>query len=396
MLGCTTLAFGALAAVLLVAAAAGAALGSTPPVPGSHLGWFEAWIRWDAGWYRQIADHGYFYRPRQQSSVAFFPAYPLAMRAGSAVVDAYVAGIVITVLSGLAGCLLFASWCARRMTASAAATAVALLLLYPFSLFLYGAVYADALLLLTALAAFALLERGHPVLAGLVGILATAGRPVGMAVAVGLTVRAVELAARRSGEPPAVAVEAAGRAQRLAALAAGAGRSLRHVRWSDAGVLLSGLGLAGYGGYLWVRFGSPFTFVASESAHPWNQGWGPRTWFKLRFLQTMISTDVGDMIRLLIPAALCLLVIALLPRVQRRFGWGYAVYTAVVVALPVVGTKDFLGAGRYLLVAFPVFALLGELLASSRSRRLRPAVLTASAAGLLLATGLYGYGYLVS
>src|SRR5688572_7120575 len=40
--------------------------------------WLEAWARYDAGWYRYIAEHGYYYEgDRAQSSVPFFPAYPL-------------------------------------------------------------------------------------------------------------------------------------------------------------------------------------------------------------------------------------------------------------------------------------------------------------------------------
>lgn len=396
LLGGTALAFVVLAAVLLLTAAAGAALGTVPRMPGGGLGWFEAWVRWDAGWYRSIAERGYFYRPGQQSSVAFFPTYPLLIRAGGSFLDLYVVGIGLTLMSGLAASVLFASWCARRMGARAAATAVALLLFYPFSLYLYGAVYSDALLLLTALGAFALLESGRPWLAGLVGILSTAGRPVGIAVTIGLAVRAVELAGRRATVEQLSTAESAGRAGSWPELRRRWVRHLRLVRWADAGVLLSGLGLAGYAGFLWLRFGDPFTFVASQAAPPWNQGPGLHTWLKLRFWQTMVSGNAGDMTRLLVPAALCLLVIALLPRVRRRFGWGYAAYTAVVVAIPVIGTKDFLGAGRYLLVAFPIFALLAEPLAASPSRWLRPAVLIVSAAGLLFATFLYGFGYLVS
>ncbi|MGI8777095.1 MAG: mannosyltransferase family protein [Acidimicrobiales bacterium] len=45
-------------------------------VPGRP--WFEAWVHWDSEWYLQIANHGYSYKPGRQSSVAFFPLYPLA------------------------------------------------------------------------------------------------------------------------------------------------------------------------------------------------------------------------------------------------------------------------------------------------------------------------------
>src|SRR5207253_7773676 len=39
------------------------------------------WSRWDTGWYLEIAKSGYSYRPGYPSSVAFFPLYPLLIRA---------------------------------------------------------------------------------------------------------------------------------------------------------------------------------------------------------------------------------------------------------------------------------------------------------------------------
>ena len=43
--------------------------------PATILDWF---IRWDAGWYIGIVDHGYsFTAPGEPTNVVFFPAYPL-------------------------------------------------------------------------------------------------------------------------------------------------------------------------------------------------------------------------------------------------------------------------------------------------------------------------------
>ena len=50
--------------------------------------------------------------------------------------------------------------------------------------------------------------------------------------------------------------------------------------------------------------------------------------------------------------------------VLRRFGWGYAVYAFAIVPLPMLGTADFQGMGRYLLGCFPVFAAAGDWLAA--------------------------------
>ena len=71
--------------------------------------------------------------------------------------------------------------------------------------------------------------------------------------------------------------------------------------------------------------------------------------------------------------------ILLIPKVVRRFGWGYGVYCVILVGIPAVSSKDFFGLGRYLLAAFPVVAVVGEWLAS-RPVWLRAAVWSMSAA----------------
>ena len=153
--------------------------------------WVEGWAQWDSGWYYRIAEDGYSYVEGQQSTVVFFPAYPMLMRAtGAAVGSAYLGGILVTVAAGVASAALFFTWVRDRLSPPAAKAALLLFVLYPYAFFLFGAVYADALFILAVIGAFVLLERGHPWLAGLVGAVATAGRPMGAVLVVGLAVRA--------------------------------------------------------------------------------------------------------------------------------------------------------------------------------------------------------------
>ncbi|MGO8744660.1 MAG: mannosyltransferase family protein, partial [Thermoguttaceae bacterium] len=49
-------------------------------VPDAGSPYLEATTRWDAQWYLRIAAEGYFYTPEAESSVAFFPVYPLLVR----------------------------------------------------------------------------------------------------------------------------------------------------------------------------------------------------------------------------------------------------------------------------------------------------------------------------
>ena len=63
------------------------------------------------------------------------------------------------------------------------------------------------------------------------------------------------------------------------------------------------------------------------------------------------------------------------------FGFAYGLFLALLVATPTVSTEDFMGTGRYLMAAFPAFALVGEQL--SERRRPRVAWMAVSASLLL-------------
>jgi hypothetical protein len=374
--------------------------------------WLDAWFQGDSGWYYGIAEYGYSYTPGQQSSIAFFPAYPLEVR-GAAVIlggDVSTAGGLVTLVCAAGVVVLFADWVRSRVAPRTAVIAVALMLLYPYSFFLYGSGYSDASFLLTVLGSFALLERRHYVLAGLVGAVATAGRPVGIAVAVGLVVRAVELiaqdrAARReagvlvgaaagsSGGGPDDDAPAAYRPVPFGDLLG----AIRFLRSRQAALLLSVAGLVAWMVYLGVRFGDPLAFATVQGAPGWNQGSGPHTWFKLPFFGSILFGIWHDVV-LVVPQALaCLAAVLLLRTVWRRFGWGYTAYTVVSLAIPIIGTKDFMGSGRYVLAAYPVLAAAAVVLTDGRRPRwLVPLVLTVLAVGLVVATVAFVNGVEVS
>jgi hypothetical protein len=63
---------------------------------------------------------------------------------------------------------------------------------------------------------------------------------------------------------------------------------------------------------------------------------------------------------------------------------------AGVLALPLLGTKDFQGAGRYLLAAFPCAIVLSELL--SARPRLRSVVMAVSLIAMLGFAMAFGRG----
>jgi len=322
----------------------------------------DAWTRWDGGWYRSIAERGYSYAPGKECSVPFFPMYPLLMRGLSMLTRNLLAsGMIITALAGIGSALLFYRWCRHRLSSRAALAALLALLLWPFAYYLYFTVYSDALFLALSLASFTLVEDDRPVLAGLVGAIATATRPVGVALALGLVARALE----RSGWTPR--------------------RPLQRLRLRDAGLLWSLLGVTAYLGYLWIRFGDPFVF--SRALGAWHKGQSWLTWVK-RDAWVHLTDRRGYLPEAIAANLIATVVIwSLVPRVVRRFGWGYGTYAILVLAMPTITTNDFISMGRYVLAAFPCYAAAGEIL-STRPRFAR-VVLVASGGSLVVLTSLF-------
>lgn len=327
----------------------------------SSLALVDMWVRWDAGWYEQIALRGYTYSASQQSAAAFFPLYPLSLRPlVSLGVNVFVAGEVMTFLFGAAAVVVFSRWAAALRPEHASA-ATWLLVLWPFAFYLVGAVYSDALYLLLIISAFLALERGKVGWATVLGALATATRPIAPAVVVGLLARQLELR-RRSGQP------------------------LRPV---DFMPVLSVSGLLAFMGFLWWRFGDPLGFATTQVG--WQQLSGPAAILKYDALAKMKGVD------LLFPLFHALLASgALLSAwpMRRTLGWGYAAYVGVAIGMPLISSRDFIGLGRYCLAVFPFF-LQAAVTLDSRPRA-RRAWLLVSGAALVLMTARFAQGFYTS
>ena len=343
-----------------------------PPHGFPDLRFFEGWARYDTDWYWRIARDGYFYAgPGVQSAVAFFPAYPFTMRAVALVVrQTLVAGVLVTYACGAGAAVLFHRWARRFVGERSARFGVALLLLYPFSYYLFGVVYSDALFVLAALGAFLLLEEDRPVLAGLAGAVATACRPVGLALIVGFGLRVLE---RR-------------------------GWSLRRLRWGDVvGAALVVGGLLAYMALLWIRFDEPLAFERVGSAEGWHRELTLRTAAKVIFFRLFVDYPLNVIhLGLSVQAVATVGALLSIPAVVRRFGWGYGAYVLVAVGLPAASSNQFIGLGRYVVAAFPVFGAVGDVLVTRFGARVRWGVLAVSAGLLAFMLSLFVRWYFLA
>ena len=83
--------------------------------------------------------------------------------------------------------------------------------------------------------------------------------------------------------------------------------------------------------------------------------------------------------------------------VVRRLGWGYGAYTAVALLMPAVPSANFLGMGRYILAAFPCFAVvaaaMGGVLTPGKLRRPK---LRLQLAAIWLVVSTIGLGFMMT
>ena len=320
-------------------------------------GWLDAFGRWDAHWYLDVAMNGYAVRgplATVQSNVAFFPLYPWTVRAVHLLVPGkgegswYVAALLVSNAALLGG--LWILWRMARDLADEATASRAVLyaLLFPTGFVLSGP-YPEALFLLLSVASLAAAMAGRGVLAGVLGLLLALARPGGVLVAVPLVAIALE------GARPGASTGWRSRSrERGAALAA---------------ACLPGLGLAGHAALLWRTTGDPLALFHAQAAWnralaaPWTTLLAPRD-----FHPWMGPFEAGAVALVIVLGAWLL---------ARRETRALGVW-ALVSMVPVLLSGTFLSASRFAAVSFPAFLALGMLAR-------RPGVDRAVVAGLAVA-----------
>jgi hypothetical protein len=345
----------------------------------------DVWSRVDAWSYLQIAAHGYSYRATDEYPfVAWFPGYPVAIRALGNVVGSQVgAAVAISLVCGLSATVCFWVWTGSRLSPGARRMALAAWLLYAYGWYLYGTVYSDGMFLALALAAFVLVDRNRWWAAAVVAGAASGTRPVGLAVGCGLVVMLLVRDGILVGQ---------GKGRISTAFALPARVDLRALGWRHLAYAVTACwGVLAYSAYLGRRFGDPLLWVGVQSH--WSQGpaGGPLVWFKLSMAARMVRDPEAQYIASNLAQGVVLLaVLAVIPTICRRFGLGIGVYVMVLVAMMVFGANELVGLGRYAIGVFPGFAVLGGCLAS------RPALargyLVLSAVALVGLTILFSRG----
>jgi Mannosyltransferase (PIG-V) len=145
--------------------------------PGVHNLW-DGTYRLDAAWFIDIADQGYDFWP--DHTAAFFPGYPLAIRAVSAIpgVGTLAAAILVSNASLVGAFVILYLLTTHELSERAARTTILVMAAFPTSFFLV-APYSESLYLLLVLWSFWEARKRRWPAAGVAGALAGLTRQIG-------------------------------------------------------------------------------------------------------------------------------------------------------------------------------------------------------------------------
>lgn len=178
-------------AVIVAAAVVAQRYGPTGWItPAQHAHKLGLLQTWDGRWYRMVASSGYLLVPGRQSDPAFFPLYPVLLRAGHELGLGYTtSGLVLANAGFLVALVAFYALTHTLFEESMARRSTAYLAVFPFG-FAFSMMYPESIVLaLIALAALAAI-RGRWGWAGACAAGAALARPEGLFVALPLAVLA--------------------------------------------------------------------------------------------------------------------------------------------------------------------------------------------------------------
>lgn len=294
--------------------------------------------RWDGRWYRMVARGGYLLVPGRQSDPAFFPLYPILLRAvHSAGIGWGVAGPLLSNLALLVGLGLFFMLTRDLFDEALARRSTTFLAVFPLS-YAFSMSYPESVVLVLLAAAPLAALRGRWWVAAACAGAAALARPEGLFLALPLASIAWQ---QRS---------------RLSAAARGA---------SVAAVLAPAAAVLSYSLYLDKVLHDPLAWSRAE------QAWGRRFRIDGAYRAfTHLPTVLGHT-PWLVRDVLCFFLYLALLWAARRLGTSKAwlAAAAAVVILPVF-TGAFDSIGRFGLLAPPLFWGLAWLAKDARSQRL--------------------------
>lgn len=285
--------------------------------------------RWDSGWYVAVAKDGYYLNPGENSTVVFFPLYPLLIAGLTTIsgIDYFYVGQLISWLALFLALFYFYKLLRLDFEERHSYSMLLYLLVFPWSFFL-AAVYTESLFFFLIVSSFFYARKQNWMLASIFGFFASLTRITGIFLF------------------PALAYEYWVQNKKLDLKAF----------W----LALIPAGLSTFILYLKFKTGDFLAFIHNQSS------FGRSLTFPLQTLwrdikNTLIFFQKGEILNTLVYAlGMLVLVVSLylLVKFHKRLRFSYLLFAYLSILLPLcTGTTTSLG--RYLLNVFPVFIAAG-------------------------------------
>ncbi|MFZ2025210.1 MAG: hypothetical protein WAV51_02940 [Microgenomates group bacterium] len=332
------------------------------PIRTGYFG-VSPWGNFDGVHYVKIAESGYY-----QYAYAFFPVYPLLMRAFHQILPLpyeYI-GVGISLISFLIGLMILYALLAKKSQRLAKFTTV-FLLAFPTSFF-FRAVYTEGLFFLCVVLVMHFVSKKQLLWAGVVIAVASAIRIIGICLA-------------------------------LYALIEYIGSKPKNIRIVDIlGFLIMPIGLFWYMYFLNATQNDPFLFMHVQSAFGANRSGSalispPQVvWRYLKMLVTayMQPTVMSYLVTVLEFVMTGISYVALWLG-RKRISLAALLYCLVVLTIPTL-TGTFSSMPRYILAAVPLFIILGSI----PSKKIKISLLLGSTILEIMATALFLRGWFIA
>jgi xanthosine utilization system XapX-like protein len=294
----------------------------------SDLSITQVLTRWDGGWYLAVVQRGYpdvvaeGVGVQAQSTLAFFPGYPLLIQAGSSLtgLSPALVGILISTLAGAATSV--ALWLlAQRIADNKTADRTVVLFCFSPSAFVLSMVYAEALFFLLVGICLLALVRERWAIAGVAAALAGLVRPNGLVLTLCCGWAAVQAIRLQRSWRAAIAP------------------------------LLAPIGILAFFGYLQVRTGDWLAYV-----HIQKRGWDQGFDFGISNLRTLLAVIADRRLgfyTLMLAVCMVGIVVMLYFLVRWRLPAPILIYVVGIVGVALLSSNTT-SVPRFLLTAFPV------------------------------------------
>ncbi len=298
---------------------------------------FKYWIRWDSGFYLQIAEHGYYFdQANNLSNTPFFPLYPLLINTLGIVFGNLYAGLAISFISTFLACFYLYKLAKTHLKERAAIRSVFYFLIFPTAIFL-SAIYTESLFMALSIASFYYARRNQWLYSGIFGFLAALTRPQGILL---FPVLLFEYLEQKKF-------------------------NIKKIRLNTLWTLLVPAGLFVYMYYLKIKFGSFFLFISAQNS------WGRSTNFSAKSVYDTFSNYFHD---LFFPGVesftyylvkdldlfffLSFLVLSIIVFVKFRMSYGF--YMVLSLMIPLM-TSSLMSINRFVLLLFPTYIYLAKI-----------------------------------